>query len=219
MGTRKPIGIVAGVILVAAWLWLYLFFNPRPPGIDQRPHQALGEVLAAEAIKVMDPGAQLIVIARDPKVFPVRANAVQLESFTRTIEKSRRSIASLQMFKVDPLRPVGVPPADFFDLLLHARENDVIVSFLGPPVLNDGQLAKIGAKHPPILAVCSGAMPTRVDLKKLFDRKLLIAAVISRDEAPAHLPPGSRQNAFEQMFRLITAANLADLPQTIRGRN
>jgi hypothetical protein len=219
MANRKTIGVVAALITMAAWLWLFLFFNPRTPGIDRRPHEALGEVLAEEALKLLEPGARLIVVGRDPKVFPVRASSAQLESFTRAIEKSRRSITSLQTFKVDPLRPVGVPSADFSDLLRQAKDNDVIVSFLGPPVLADAQLAKIGAKRPLVLAVCSGAMPKRVDLKKLFDQKLLLAAVISRDDAPAQLVPGNKQSAFEQMFKLITAANLSELPQPVMPRN
>jgi hypothetical protein len=219
MANRKAIGVVAGVTTVAAWLWLFLFFNPRAPGIDRRPHEALGEVLAAEALKRLEPGARLVVIGRDPTVFPVRASSAQLECFTRAIEKARRSITSLHTFKMDPRRQVGVPPVDFFDLLRQAKENDVIVSFLGPPVLGDAQLVKIGAKRPAVLAVCSGAMPSQMDLKRLFDQKLLTAAVISREDAPAHLHPGSKQNAFEQMFIVITAANLAELPPPSRSLN
>jgi hypothetical protein len=51
--------------------------------------------------------------------------------------------------------------------------------------------------------VCSGALPSRLDLKTLFDQQLLVAAVID----------GGTE------FKLITAANLRELPRRAVARN
>lgn len=219
MATRKTVNVLAVATMVAAWCCLFLLLHPRPPRIDRRPHEALGEVLAAEAERLLEPGARLIVLARDPELFQVPAATAQLEGFQRALQKAGARITTLRGFKVDPLRVTGVPPADFFELLQKCREDDVMVSFLGPPVLGEDRLAKLGAKRARVLAVCSGAMPAQVDLKKLFQQKLLTAAIVSRPDAPARAAPGGKQSAFEQMFKLITPANVAELPPAAVARN
>jgi hypothetical protein len=212
---RNVVNVVAAATIVAAWSCLYQFFHPHPPAIDRRPHVVVGEVLAGEALKRLTPDSRLIVIARAPQPFQVPASAAQLEGFLRAIARAKRTVAVTRTLQVDPLRVVNVPPGEFFDLIRGARGNDVIVSFLGPPVLSREQVAKLGSQRPHILAVCSGAMPTQVNLRQIFDQKLLAVAVVSRDGAPAHADAGSPQAAFEQMFRLITHDTVSELPSPL----
>ena len=202
---KKLINILAGAVILAALVWLYLFFNPWPPAIDRPLHNRVGEVLAGEAIKLVEPGARIIVIARAKEPFQVPAAAAQLDAFLRAIEKSGKNVSTTRLLKVDPLRVTSVPTGDFFDLIRQAGANDVIVSFLGPPLLNDDQMARLAGKRPRILALCSGAMPHQVDLRKIFERQLLRTAVISRPNAPA-------RGTFDQMFQVITSANVSELP-------
>jgi hypothetical protein len=211
MTKKRAVNYVAGAVIVAALVWLYLFFNPRPPPIDRALHNRVGEVLAAETIKQIEPGARLIVVARAKEPFEVPAAEAQLDSFLRAIKKSGKSVSTTRFLKVDPLRVVSVPPGDFFELMRQTESNDVIVSFLGPPLLNDVQFGKLGGKRPRVVAVCSGAMPVQVDLRKMFERQLLAAAIISRTNAPAQ-PAGSAHQVFEEMFKVITPANVSELP-------
>ncbi len=212
MANKRVINWLAGAVIMAAVVWLYLFFNPRPPGIDRALHKRVGEVLAAEAIKLLEPGARLIVIARAKEPFEVPAAAAQLDAFMRAIEKSGKKISATRLIKVDPLRVTGVPPNEFFDLMRQAGSNDVIASFLGPPLLNDEQVSRLAGKRPRILALCSGAMPLQVDLRKMFERQLLVAAVVSRTNAPAQARAGGAEATFDQMFQVVTPANLTELP-------
>jgi TusA-related sulfurtransferase len=213
---NKKISVgMASLATVVAWLWLYLFFCPRPPGIDRRPHEALGQVLAEEALKQMGPGARLMVIARDPQTYQMPAAVAQYAGFQGALKQAGKSAAVVRLVKMDPLRVVGVAPGEFADLLRQSKEADVIVSFLGPPVLDGEQLAKLGAKRPRVLAVCSGAMPARVNLKTIFDQKLLQAAVVSRLDAPAQPAVGTSRSAFDRQFKLITAANVSDWSENI----
>jgi len=219
MTNSKKLNVVAGGTTVAALLSLFFSLHSTPPAVDFRPHEALGEVLAAEASRLLAPGARLIVLARDPQPYQVPASAAQVDSFARAVRKSGHSITAIRTFKLDPLRLVAVPSGDFFALLRNGREGDVIVSFLGPPVLDEGQLAKLGGKRSHILAVCSGAVPAQVDLKKLFEQKLLTAAVVSRYDAPTRAVSGSKQNSFEQMFKIITSANVSELLNPVTALN
>ncbi len=163
MANKRLINWLAGAVITATVVWLYLFFNPRPPAIDRPLHKRVGEVLAAEATKLLEPGARLIVIARAKEPFEVPAAAAQLDAFMRAIEKAGKNISTTRLLKVDPLRITSVPPGDFFDLMRQAGSNDVIVSFLGPPLLGDEQLSRLARKRPRILALCSGAMPLQVE--------------------------------------------------------
>jgi hypothetical protein len=212
MANKKVINYVAGAVIVAAVVWLYMFFNPRPPSIDGALHKKVGEVMAGEALKLLEPGARLTVIARAKEPFEVPAAAAQLDGFLGTVEKSGKKASATRLIKVDPLRVVSVPPGDFFELIRQSKGNDVIVSFLGPPLLSDEQLGKLAGKRPRILALCSGAMPVQVDLRKMFDRQLLVTAVISRPDAPAQSTADSAQASFEQMFKVITPPNVSELP-------
>ena len=78
--------------------------------------------------------------------------------------------------------------------------------------LTDEQFTKLGEKHPKIVAVCSGEMPARLNLKQMFDEKLLQAAVLSRKNPTPRSDAGGPRDLFDQWFWLATPANLADLP-------
>jgi hypothetical protein len=209
---RRVVNAVATAVTLAAWLGLYLWFHPHPPGIDRRPHEAAGALLAEETVKLLGPNARVIVIARDPELFQVPAGAAQLGGFLRALKKAGRTPSLVRLFKVDPLRVVTVPSGEFYDLLRQARNEDVVVSFLGPPVLSADQTARLGDKHPRVLAVCSGAMPATVDLKRLFEQRLLLAAVVNRQGLPIQGAASGSRLAFDQLFKLITGDNLSDLP-------
>jgi hypothetical protein len=211
MVNRKSVNWAAGAVVLAAAGWLYLFLFPTPPAIDARPHQGLGEVIAAEALKLLEPGARLIVITRDQESFVLPAMSAQLESFLKAVTVAGKAPHAVRAIKVDPLRVVSVPPGDFHEMLRQGKDNDVIVSFLGPPALNADQLLRLGTKRCRVVALCSGAMPARIDLKKAFELKLLHVAIVSRTDAPAQATAGSSRAAFDQFFKVVTEANLADL--------
>ena len=211
MAKTKLINWSAGATIAAGLVWLYMFFNPRPPGIDRALHKTVGQVMASEAIKLLDSSGRIIVVARAKEPFEVPAAAAQLDAFMRAVEKSGKT-ATQRLLKVDPLRVTGVPPGDFLDVIRQAKPNDVVVSFLGPPLLSDDQLRRLGAKRAHIVALCSGAMPTQVDLRRIFDTQLLRTAVISRTNAPAQATATDANGAFNQMFAVVTLANLTELP-------
>ena len=208
---RKAKGILAGLATVTAWAVILFSIYPLPPRFDREPHRELGQVLAQESLKLQQPGGRIILITRDTAMYKAPAFEAQAEGFRRTLKKARVEIAATRLLKVDPLRVLSVPSGDFLELLRKTSEKDVIVSLLGPPVLDAGQIAQLDASRPRVLAVCSGAMPRQVDLKRLFDQKLIHTAVISRDE-PAAASAAGATGAFDRQFKLITAANLAELP-------
>ena len=212
MGNNKVTVVVASLTILGALSFLYFSQHGLPPRVDPRPHQALGQTVAEEALKLLRPGGRIILITRDTVTFRNPAVDAQMKSFHRTLHKAGTSVAVTNLVKLDPLRLVSVPPGDFFQILKKASEADVVVSFLGPPALSPEQLAKLEEKKPKVIAVCTGSVPSQVDLKRIFEDKLLQAAVISRKIVTAGAPATDNpQGWFDHLYALVTPATVSDL--------
>lgn len=217
MGSAGIKSIVASVLIAGAGLSLYLHFRPTPPTVDPRPQQALGQVLATEAGKLLGAGGRVTIVARDTSVFSNPASDFQMRGFLAAVKKAQLPLGATNWMQLDPLRIVRVPPGDYLDILRRQKEGDVVVCFLGPPLLNADQRARLGDKKVRVVALCSGAMPRQANLRELFDQGLLHAAAISQPNPPSTLPASDDAQAwFQQMYVLITAANLAELPTPLR---
>lgn len=218
MTQNKIKSIAALLVILGAFAWLYLYFNPLTPGIDRQPFEGMGEVLAQETIKLLGAGGKVTIIDRDTQTFPNPASDAQLKRFDQTLKKGGVKTTTRHLLKMNPIGLTKVPSGDFFEIIKKCGEADVIVSFLGPPILSDEQMAKLGSKRPKIVAVCSGEMPARLNLKQMFDDKLLQAAVLSRNNPPARAAGNSLREHFEQWFKLVTPANAAEIPMpTVPG--
>ena len=196
-----------------AFLFLYLHpFSPKPPA---PLHEAIGEVMAEQTVRLLGPGGRVLVIARESREFEKPAGAMQLSAFIRALKKAGKEPAVTRPVKIDPDRLMAVPPGDFFELLRKTAEKDLVASFMGPP--NLGATAnQLGGNHAKVAAICTGPTPGMVDLKGLFSAGMLHAAIVDRSDAmtSSGKPPAGRA-WFEQLYQVITEANIADLP----GRN
>ena len=219
MGNKKFIAIIAGLVTLGAWASIYLSVCGFPPRLDARPHEALGNVVAEEALKLRAPGGRIMLVCRDTARFKNPASVAQLRGFHAVLKAAGAAVASTNSIKIDPLRLMAVPGLDYLQILKAVSDTDVIVSFLGPPVLNPDQTARLTEKRPKIVAVCSGAMPSQVNLKRIFDEKLLHVAVISRPDASTNAPPSDAPRSwFDHLYTLVTPANLSELPAPVSTR-
>ena len=212
---RNAAAIVAASLILASLLFLYFTLHGFGPKSETAAHEALGETLAQEALKLRGSGGRITVIARDTSLQKNPLADAQLQSFQRTIRKARATNSNV-LIKLNPIRLVAVPPNDFFELIKKRSEEDVIVSLIGPPELSDKQVSLLGDKRPKIVAVCSGWTPRQVDLRRIFEQGLLTSAVISRDESGKGGAGGSSES-FNKSFALITPSNVSDLPLVARA--
>jgi len=214
MRDRKVIGGLAGLVIAGSVAALGLTLRGGfGPHFDPQPHEAGGWGMAQQAVRLLKPGGQVVVIMRDTSVFKNPATDAQFAGFKKALQAAHVPIEAIHALQVDPLRPVGVPPGDFLELIRKTPHASVIVSFMGPPVLTEAQRKRLGDSKPGIVAFCSGSMPETMDLPTLFGQGLLQAAVITRRTAPASpsLPSGLPAR-FERWFTVITAADLTSLP-------
>ena len=220
MRDNKFITVIAGVTALGAWGFLFCTSHGGfGPSLNPKPHLAAGQVLAQEAMNLLQPGGQITVIARDTSAFKNPASDILLRAFREGIQQEHGPVPSLQALQVDPLRPVEVPPGDFFELIRKASKGSVIVSLMGPPLLSETQRRQLNEINPAIIAFCPGSLSEQVDLKTLFDQGLLHAAVISRrTPAAAATPPDNLRAWFDQWFMVVTPANLGTIPLQTQAR-
>jgi hypothetical protein len=181
------------------------------PRINPAPHRAVGMELAQQALAMLKPGSKIIVVTRNTTTFKNPATDILMGSFQRELRKAHVNVSAVQILELDPLRLIQAAPGDFQKWIYHATSGDVIVSFVGPPVLTPSQLGQLGEIKPAIVAFCPGGWPDRIDFRPLFQEGLLRTAIVSRRGQPAI--PGTSWNspdAFDQNFIILTAANVDD---------
>ncbi|MGA2662387.1 MAG: hypothetical protein ABSH34_33315 [Verrucomicrobiota bacterium] len=219
MRDSNAVNVIAGLVVLGASAAILISlrggFPPRP---NPKPHQAAGWMMARQALGLLKPGGQIIIVTRDTAAFKNPATEIQLASFKKELRKTRAVIGSIRAIQIDPLKPVEAPPGDFFELIRHAPGESVIVSFMGPPLLSETQAGQLGAAKPGIVAFCSGSLADQLDLRWFFERGLLQAAVLSRRN-PLASQPKDLQGWFDRSFLAVTTADDPNLaargsPQT-----
>lgn len=211
MPDSKLIRVTALLVTIAAWLGLYLTLAGLGPQTDRRTPEATGTVLAQQTLRLLPAGGQVTIIARDTTAFKNPASDIQLASFKKALRK-RAAIRSIHLVQVDPLRPVEVPAADFLELLQRSPESDVIVSFMGPPLMSADQPRRSRGRWPAVVAFCPGSLAENASLPALFQQGLLETVIVPRrDKPPTTEKPGNLTEWFERSFQIITAADAAKL--------
>jgi hypothetical protein len=213
MRDNKAISAIASVVLLGSSLAIGLCFaGGFGPRIDSAPYREAGRTLARQTLALLKPGGSITVITRDTAAFENPASDILLASFRKELARSGAKVDSLQALQIDPLRPAEVPAGDFFQWIKTTAKGNVLVSFMGPPILNETQLAQLGEVKPAIVALCSGSMRDRVELRSLFSKGLLHAAVISKRPVPIKIDHSlSDREAFDRLFVEATAENLSAL--------
>ena len=170
--------------------------------------------MALQAVRLLKPGGQIIIITRDTAAFKNPAADIQLATFKKELRKTHAAIGSVHAIQVDPLKPVQAPAGDFFELIRQTASQNVIVSFMGPPLLSETQARQLGGVKPGIVAFCSGSLPDQIDLRAFFEQGLLGAAVVSRRN-PLASQPKDLQGWFDRYFVAVTTADDPNL--AVRG--
>ena len=201
MRNRGSIDAMAIAVCLLAAAFAVLALWHLPPKQDSAVYRELGRTMAREAIAQSASGGRLIVLARNTATYKQPAMDIALKAFGDEAEKARRTM-EIRFVDLDPLRPVEVPPGDFFETIRRAKTNDVIVSFMGPPVLEPEQEAKLKAK-PKIVALCTGSLAAHADLAGLARRGFLSAAVVNRP--PEQTKTAASAVAFDQLYAISRA--------------
>jgi len=212
MAAREKIKLISALAVIGlSFLAIYASLHGFGPPIEAASQKALGRVLATEALKLRGPGGKILVLSQDTSTQPNPYADAQLRAFERTLKKNSASIATNHLLRLNPIRLISVPASEFTQLLKKTTENDVLVSFLGPPIGYADQNAGARDKGAKILAVCQGGIGRQADLRHAFEQGWVTAAIISRPDA-SRLSGPTPLETFNQNFSVITAANITELP-------
>jgi|DewCreStandDraft_4_1066084.scaffolds.fasta_scaffold82243_2 hypothetical protein len=216
MRESQPVRILASLTIVGALAVLFFYFVPFPPRPVAPLHEGLGQTLGTQALRLLGPGGRIFVIVRETTEFDSPATQMQLRGFRRTLQQAGHAPSLTRRVRSDPRSVVQAPTGDFLALLKKTWAQDVVVSFMGPPDFDDRQIAELGGARARVVALCTGSMPQRVDLHRLFTNDLLHAAILTRREASVPLvAPETPQAWFDRFYFLVTATNLADVPRPV----
>jgi len=201
MRNRKSIDALSlGVCMTAAAIAALSIWQ-LPPRADAAISGEIGRTMAREALAVLPKGGRVVVIARDLNAYRQPAMEESLKEFQREVEKAGGAVA-MRPIELDPLRPVEVPPGDFYEAIRRAKTNEVIVSFLGPPVLEPEQQEKLPTVKPRIIALCTGSLAAHTDLGALSRSGLLHAAIVNRAKTRELKQTGAALS-FDQLYAVI----------------
>jgi hypothetical protein len=189
---------VALLVIAGSAGYFYWKLNPMPDTPDLRIHSALGQRVASEAARLAG-GGKVILIAPDTTTFPNACADAQLKAFRTGLKSANVAVTATNLIKLDPLRPVRVEPGTFLAALRKTTEKDLVVSFMGPPIIPADQRRQAPPQPARVLAVCSGDLARQIPLSPIFASGLLEAAVI----APLNGPGGDS-------IQVVTKANVAD---------
>jgi hypothetical protein len=215
MRNRGSIDALAVAVCITALAIIGLSLGYLPPRVDTAIYSEVGEKLAQQAVALLPKGGRIVVIARDTEAYRQPAMEISLKAFEDVVSGATKEIV-MHPVQVDPLRPVEVPPGDFYEAIRRAKTNDVIVSFLGPPILDAEQQAKLPAARAKIVALCTGTMAEQANLHELARSGLLHAAIVnqSRKDVPSN---DKAKLTFEQLYSVVRAGELV-APSTDRTR-
>ncbi len=202
----------AWVVLLLAVGAIVLHRVRLAPGTDAALHRSIGIALARQALAVGGAAPDVVLFNRDTSEFPQPALDILERAFRKELRHGGGTVSAVREIQADPLRPVEVPPGDFYEEIRRAAAGRVIVSLLGPPLLAPEQWTALGTIKPKIVAFCSGAGPLQVDLRQLVDSGRLHAAVVARTvfEAPLRNTPAHGPATFEQLYTTLAQGN--DVP-------
>ena len=206
MRDSRPINLIASLSALGVAGLAFAAVTDLPPTFNKPLQKSIGQAMAQETLRHWKPGGTVSVLTRDTTEFPHPEAEAAFTSFQSTLLAAGRPIDTVQSLQLDPLRPLAVPPGDFFELIRRSPPGSVIVSFMGPPELTSEQRSQLNPIRAAVIAFCPGNIPLRSNLRDLLQSGIVRAAVVDRS------PPPTKPTGFQGTYALVHAEDVASLP-------
>jgi hypothetical protein len=193
------------LLFAAAGVMLLLSCKPTETKVLLGPSEALGTVLADEAVRLAGARKQVAVISPDANWGAVSAAE---EAFRTALKKQGFTTVTAKAANLgDPMRrsQLGLKAADFLDALDKSVDAGAIVSFAGAPMLGPGDATQVPPGHPPVLVVATASLGNvpgiwgdPVQLARLLEAKTIDLVIV--DGADPAGPPAGKSDAAHALF-------------------
>ncbi len=213
MAISRNQGLLAAVSLVvtaASSGWIY-YREFKAPHHNVVLHREVGQIMAEQTAKLLGRRGRILVVTIPTGDWPELQT--QMDAFRQALQ--RLGDFDVKEHSLDPKGQskygvgTGLSGRRFVRLVKNHPEADAIVSFVGAPKLTDAELAEIG-KRP--IFIAESRSPDH--LPELFQKKILLAAVVSRFVFPAPGPaqPATPREWFDKRYQLLTADDVKLIP-------
>ncbi len=212
MNSRPYLVATLCLLAIAGSAWWIYRTQFAAPTFNLVLHQAIGQIMAEETARLLNHTGKVVVVAIETAGRPELQT--QLDEFGRTLNQSSR-IKIKETYKLETDKQLkygvgaGLSARRYVRIVNKNLGATAIVSFVGAPDLSDDDITQL--KSQPKFIAESRSVE---GLKKLFDKQLLHAAVVSRFQYPTPVKhtPRTRQEWFDQRFQVVTATNATFLP-------
>jgi hypothetical protein len=179
------------------------------------PSQALGEVLAEEAVRLAEPNRSITLITHDSSWGP-----------PSTVEKALRAALKKQNATLDFVKTanlgnpmlsgeIGLKAADFFEAMEKSAKAGAVISLVGAPQLNESDASRLTSGHTPVLVVATASLGDKmgvhtdpVQLGSLLEAKLIQLAIIDGNDptGQSNAKSDPHRSLFAQHYRILRPA-------------
>jgi len=205
-GFRQLRTLLLGVLLISTAC------APKETRLLSKQSDALGIVLAEEAIRAAGPRKQIVIISPDASWGP--ASGIEETFEAACTKQGLPAVITTKANVGDPMRMggLGLKPGDFLGVLQKYPDAGAIVSFAGAPLLNPDDTARLGPNHPPVLVVATTLLGTgpglpgdRTQLARLLDARLIQLAIIDGSDPAVSSATGSdaTHKLFAEHYRIV----------------
>jgi hypothetical protein len=202
---KQRLTVVGSVsLIIASCAWIY-FTQVKVAKHDEALHGRVGEVLAEQAAGFVGKKGHIVFIDISSKEWPELKT--QIEAFKKTLKKlGEFELREIELDTKDQPKygvGTGMSGRRYVRTVKKNEKADIFVSFVGAPKLTDDEVAEL-VKKPKLVA--EARSPD--NLAKLFEQKLLNAAVVSRFQFPAPGPIKAKtaDEIFNKRYQIVSAA-------------
>jgi hypothetical protein len=176
------------------------------------PSQALGEVLAEEAVRLAGANRSITLITHDASWGPPSTAEQALRAALKRQKATLDFVKTANLGNPMLSGEVGLSAADFFETMEKSAKAGAVISLVGAPQLKEGDAARLGSTHPPVLVVATASLGDKMGvhadplrLASLLEAKLIQLAIIDSNEPTAQ--PTDKQDPhralFAQRYRIL----------------
>jgi|GEM_PF-1132385 len=189
----------------------------RKPALPaSAPSNALGEIVGEETARLAGPGAKVMVLA--PAAGDPAGRTVEpvLKAFTATLaQQGKLTVVATQRVKARLTDPSPtreeLTAAQLEGMVRDAKGATTVVSFVGFPVLDDGQIAGLKGRQLKFIAIYTAGPQAGPHYRKLLTSRVLEVAVLPRFDPPANAVPNptAARDIFNRQYQLVTPDTVA----------
>lgn len=172
------------------------------------PSQALGEVVAQEAVRLAGPNRSITLITHDSSWGPPSTAEQALRAALKKQKATLDFVKAANLGNPMLSGEVGLKAADFFEAMEKSARAGAVISLVGAPLLKEGEATRLTSTHPPVLVVATASLGDKmgvhtdpVQLGSLLEAKVIQLAIIDGNDPTAQADP--HRALFAQHYRIL----------------